>query len=496
MFDLQLASGMPTKSFKQTAIPQFIAFRPDGRELAVSSHDQPAVQVLELNQDKPGLSVSIPTGAIGIAWNADGSLLAAAAEDRRIYVWDVAKLRQGSNPPQPLSVLTGHEAEVRQVAFSTSNNLLASTANDETVRIWEPIRGKQLIHVAAGTSPIQFSADGRRLAFLAGTQQLARWELAAPSEYNALRSYEAPTLKGPWSVDFSPDGRLLASAHGDGLRIWDLSNTKEIALIDETEDGGRLGYTRSVLFQPDGTKLITCGPGAEPPVPGNGGLYIWSIESQAGRIANALLVQKLRKIDLPKDAVCEWATLGDKGRTLVLADGGNGQVMLRDLNHSAEWTLLPAVRGIEFVAIHPDARCIAFGKWQQGIWVLDLGTNNPIKLEGGQSGPAGFLAVFSPNGKWLVTGSPDQYHVWEVGSWEKPVHELPGYHGVAGLVSASAFSPDGTMLAIARSLSEVDLVDANKSWEKIVTLTSPDPTIINSLKFSPDGSQLAGRFQC
>jgi WD40 repeat protein len=47
------------------------------------------------------------------------------------------------------------------------------------------------------------------------------------------------------------------------------------------------------------------------------------------------------------------------------------------------------------------------------------------------------------------------------------------------------------MLAIARSLSEVELVDANKGWEKIVTLTSPDPTIINSLKFSTDGSQLA-----
>jgi WD40 repeat protein len=511
MFDLGLASGMPTKSLKQVAEPQFIAFRPDGRALAVSSHDQPAVQVLELNQDKPGLSVSIPTGAIGIAWNADGRLLAVAGNDRRIYVWDVANLREGSNPP-PLSVLTGHEAEVRQVAFSTSNNLLASTANDETVRIWEPIRGKQLIQVAAGTSPMQFSADGRRLAFVAGTRQLVRWELAAPSEYKALRSYEAP--KGPWSADFSPDGRLLASAHGDGLRIWDLSKTKEIALIEETEDGDRLGYIRSVLFAPDGTKLITCGPG-DARVPGRGGLYIWSIESQAKGIANALPVQKSRKIDLPKDAVCEWAALGDKGRTLVLADGRNGQVMLRDLNHSTEWTLLPAEPRpaeprpaeprraeprpaeprIEFVAIHPDARCIAFGKWQQGIWALDLGTNNsikfPIKLESGQSGPASFRAVFSPNGRWLVTGSPDQYHVWEVGSWAKPVHELAGYHGVAGLVGASAFSPDGTMLAIARSLSEVELVDANKGWEKIVKLTSPDPTIIESLKFSTDGSQLA-----
>src|SRR5262249_29673895 len=83
-------------------------------------------------------------------------------------------------------------------------------------------------------------------------------------------------------------------------------------------------------------------------------------------------------------------------------------------------------------------------------------------------------------------------HVWEVGSWAKPVYELPGYHGIAGLVGPLAFSPDGTMLAIARSSSEVELVDANKGWEKLVTLKSPDdPAILTWLKFSADGSQLA-----
>jgi WD40 repeat protein len=394
------------------------------RQLAVSSGNQPAVQVLELNQNKAGLSISIPTGAIGIAWNADGGLLAAAATDHRIYVWDVAKLRQGSNSPEPLQVLTGHQAEVTQISFSATNNLLASTSNDETVRIWEPIGGKELIH-AAGTYPMRFSADGQRLAFKAGTQRLVLWELAAPSEYRAVRSREAP--KGPWSADFSPDGRLLASAHGDGLRIWDLSDNKEIALVDQTEDGDRLGYIRSVLFHPDGTKLITCGPGDEG-VPGRGGVYIWPIESQPGGIANALQVRKSRKIDLPKGAVCEWATLGDKGRTLLVADSGNGQVMLRDLDRSAEWTLLP-LPDVKFVASHPDGRWIAYGRWKLGVWALDLRTNNSKELE---RSPASFFAVFSPNGRWLVTGSPDIYHVWEVGSWAKPVHDLPGYHGIAG----------------------------------------------------------------
>jgi WD40 repeat protein len=218
-------------------------------------------------------------------------------------------------------VLKGHNAEVTQVAFSASNNLLASASWDETVRIWEPIGGKELIRFPGLN--LHFSADGRQLAFKADTQRLERWKLAVPLEYTMVRSREAPKLKGPWSADFSPDGHLLASAHGDGLRIWDLSNNKEIALIDETKDGDRLGYIRSVLFQPDGTKLITCGPGAEPTVPGKGGLYIWSIESGPGAMANALQVRnELRKIDLPKGAICEWAALTDKGRILVVADGG------------------------------------------------------------------------------------------------------------------------------------------------------------------------------
>jgi WD40 repeat protein len=242
-----------------------------------------------------------------------------------------------------------------------------------------------------------------------------------------------------------------------------------------------------VLFQPDGTNLITCGRGDDD-VPGSGGVYIWPIESQPGGIANALQVRRSRKIDLPKGARCDSATLDDKGRTLLVADGGKGQVMLRGLGHSAEWTVLPAVPKVGFVATDRDDRWIAYGAWKEGIWALDLRTNNSIKLE---RSPASFFAVFSPNGKWLVTGSPDNYHVWEVGSWAKPVHDLSGSHGIAGLVGPLTFSPDGTMLAVARSSSEVELVDATKSWEEIVTLKSPDPEILNWLEFSADGSQLA-----
>ena len=91
-----------------------------------------------------------------------------------------------------------------------------------------------------------------------------------------------------------------------------------------------------------------------------------------------------------------------------------------------------------------------------------------------------------------MTDSSDHYHVWEVGSWAKPVHELPGYHSINDLVGPPAFSPDGSMVAIALSSSEVELVDANNGWKKIVKLTSPDDFVLmHGLKFSADGSRLA-----
>jgi hypothetical protein len=105
IFELASASSRPTKRLKQ-ALPCWedclhsLAFRPDGRQLAVSSSD--AVQVLELNEDKAVLNVTIPRGVNGLTWNADGGLLAAAANDHQIYVWDIANLRPGPNPPPPL----------------------------------------------------------------------------------------------------------------------------------------------------------------------------------------------------------------------------------------------------------------------------------------------------------------------------------------------------------------------------------------------------------
>jgi WD40 repeat protein len=65
----------------------------------------------------------------GVAFSPDGTLLASAADDTTVRLWEVAS---GTH----VRTLTGHTDSVRGVAFSPVGTLLASAADDKTVRLW------------------------------------------------------------------------------------------------------------------------------------------------------------------------------------------------------------------------------------------------------------------------------------------------------------------------------------------------------------------------
>ncbi|MCI0408997.1 MAG: tetratricopeptide repeat protein, partial [Acidobacteria bacterium] len=97
--------------------------------------------------------------------------------------------------------------------------------------------------------------------------------------------------------------------------------------------------------------------------------------------------------------------------------------------------------------------------------------------------------AFSPDGKWLVTGTYAEYRFWEVGSWQER-HSLPRANA-GTTIGWIVFSPDGKMVALLHDMSEVRLVDpeTRRVFARLPTGGGP-------YCFSPDGSQLvtyAGR---
>jgi len=65
-----------------------------------------------------------------IAFSPDGSVLASGADDKTVRLWNATSAKE-------LAVLKGHAATVTSVTFSPDGHLMASGAGDSTIRLWD-----------------------------------------------------------------------------------------------------------------------------------------------------------------------------------------------------------------------------------------------------------------------------------------------------------------------------------------------------------------------
>jgi WD40 repeat protein len=190
-----------------------------------------------------------------LAFSPDGRLLASAANDKTLRLWD---LETGER-----RVLTDHADFVTSVAFSPSGAMLASGSSDRTARVWDPATGAclfTLVHpdgpaffgdIRGGLRALRFSRDGQSLATLTTTPAAYLWDLKTRSE----RRFDG--LKKPWSssIDISPDGRWLAAATLEKTaRIWSTTTGRCRLLKGHTDKTAKVA---NVAFAPDGRFLAT-----------------------------------------------------------------------------------------------------------------------------------------------------------------------------------------------------------------------------------------------
>ena len=268
-----------------------VAVSKDDKLLAVAYWDQLALWNLTAKCPLTALPISTTEA---LAFSLTGNLLAVgtwnATGQPAVDLWDVS----ASKVTKTLT----HEAEVRSVAFSPDGKLLATfdnrgnikvadwasdqTLTDFTVRPpktpahwcrgfltrWKPVgHGEDYGHVqvlelrtgtvvtfqtqsSEGVHALVFSADAKLLA--AGLGTVVRLWDASSGESRGQLTNHTDGVKG---LAFTPNGRQLASAGGDGtIRIWSVAERTELRCLRSSREG-----LTALAMLSDGRTLVTGG---------------------------------------------------------------------------------------------------------------------------------------------------------------------------------------------------------------------------------------------
>jgi WD40 repeat protein len=153
--------------------------------------------------------------------------------------------------------LTGHEAEVLDVAFSSDGRTLVSGSSDGTLRLWDvdehapdgdlPLREGEIVQAVA------FAPNGDTLASGSVGGAVRLWDVPSRKQLGEpLRAHEPRNVE---DLAFSPDGGTLVSAGSDGLlRLWDVAGRRALG-----RPLGGHGAVFGVAFTPDESTIASGG---------------------------------------------------------------------------------------------------------------------------------------------------------------------------------------------------------------------------------------------
>ncbi len=178
-----------------------------------------------------------------IAFRPDGSMLASCSEDHTVHVWSMPH-------GQIIQVFGCHDDLVTALAWSQNGSLLATGSADHTIRVWgiaEHSCLSQLAGHSASVISLSFSPDQRHLVSAGADQQVRIWDLST-EHYEIVLLHKPGLLK---AVQWSADGRWIVIAAGAWALIWDWQNQQ---LVQRFEHQTALD---SICLSPDGQILIT-----------------------------------------------------------------------------------------------------------------------------------------------------------------------------------------------------------------------------------------------
>lgn len=389
-----------------------------------------------------------------VAWSPDGKLLACTHE-RRVTIWSVStgELLRGLSVEQQFTF-----EQPGALAWSNDGHKLAASAGGSIdggeIKIWDTSRWEivKTLNSSRGESnsyvcDLDWHPDNVRLASAIRGGLYVVWDCR---KGEALTKQHVGRDDPLDAVGWSPDGKLLATAHSNGLAIWAENGHPLFSYDCDLQYAG-------LEWSPNSQSVAAGGNGQA--------LVIWDRGTE-----------KLRDLTIHGTFIRDLTWSSDQKRILVAGDSIARLVSVeeepsfpetQDRAHDVRWS--------------PNSKLIAC-LHHDNLKVYDAVTKQELTvLYGSHVGVA-----WGPDNTTLYTlTKPNKVVVWEMKDPKQFEQKRVKYLGKR-VYSNLEMSPDGRMIAL-RSGDEIEVWDST-SWQRIGEISVE---FFCDLSFSPSGKAIA-----
>lgn len=242
---LRLWDAGTGKELQQFEGPGYInsaALSADGRQ-ALAGHASGSIQLWDLETGKLLQQLKNGKNVTAVTFGPEGKAISDAGASLRL--WDLKKGEEAGT-------LDTQNQTIYEIAFHARTGLVAFSSLNGAIRVLQMETGK-LVHTFQCNNIcfyLAFSPDGKRLATADGDGLLRIWNLADGKQTKQIQAHKGSAR----CVAFSPDGKRLVSGgfNDNSVCVWDVETGKQLHRYT-----GHTNNVLSVAYFPDGKRIAS-----------------------------------------------------------------------------------------------------------------------------------------------------------------------------------------------------------------------------------------------